>query len=113
MIMLTMATAMSLAGLQASITAPRIAFSKCLEQAQAKAKAEKVGADAYADYLRAACGAQGEKLKAALMAFDVKNGVRRAQAAADAGRDVTEGFTSSAESYKWSTSADTQSAAAN
>lgn len=113
MIMLTMATAMSLAGLQASITAPRIAFSKCIEQAQTRAKVEKVAADAYADYLRAACSEQGEKLKAALTAFDVKNGIKRAQAAADASRDVTEGFTSSAENYKWQTSAEAKSAAAN
>lgn len=113
MIIMTMATAMSLAGLQASITAPRIAFSKCIEQAQAKARTDKVATDAYAEYLRTACGAQGEKLKAALIAFDVKNGIKRGQAAADASRDVTDGFTSSAESYKWATSAEAKPAEAN
>lgn len=113
MIILTMATAMSLAALQASITGPRIAFSNCIEKAQEKAKAEKVAAEAYADYLRAACGPQAEKLKSALIAFDVKNGIGRSRAAADASRDVTEGFTSSAESYKYQTSAQATTAAAN
>lgn len=113
MIIMTMATAMSLAGLQASITAPRIAFSKCIEQAQTKAKTEKVAAEAYADYLRAACSAQGDKLKSALTAFDVKNGIARTRAAADASRDVAEGFTSSAENYKWTTSAEATPAEAN
>jgi hypothetical protein len=99
---------MYLAGLQASITAPRIAFNDCLKKAEASAKAEKIAADAYADYLRNACAAQGNKLKAALIAFDVKNGVARARAAADADTDVTDGFSSSASSYKWQTSQEKQ-----
>ena len=101
MIVLTMATAVYLAGLQASITGPRMAFSNCLKQTAAKAEAEKVAADAFEAYLKAACGPQGEKLKAALVAFDVKNGVGRTRAVTDATADVSDGFTASAETYKW------------
>jgi hypothetical protein len=101
---MTMASAMYLAGLQASITVPRIAFNNCLKKAEASAKAEKVGADNYADYLRNACAAEGNRLKTALIAFDVKNGVARGRAAADAENDITEGFASSASTYKWQAS---------
>ncbi|MEO6359931.1 MAG: hypothetical protein ABIO43_05070 [Sphingomicrobium sp.] len=105
MIILTMASAMYLAGLQAAITGPRIAFTNCLKKAEASAKTEKIAPDAYADYLRAACGTQGDRLKAALVAFDVKNGVSRTRASNDASTDVTDGFTSSAQTYKYSASA--------
>jgi len=101
MIVLTMAAAVLLAGLQASITGPRLAFSNCLKQTAAKAETEKVTPDAFEAYLKAACGPQGEKLKAALVAFDVKNGVGRARAVTDANADVTDGFTASIETYKW------------
>lgn len=101
MIILTMASAVYLAGLQASITGPRMAFTNCLKKAEASARAEKVSADAYTEYLRTACGGQGEKLKAALVAFDVKNGVSRARASNDASADVADGFSSSADNYKW------------
>ncbi len=113
MIMLTMASAIYLAGLQAAITGPRIAFSTCLKQASAKAETEKVAPDAYEAYVKAACGPQGEKLKAALVAFDVKNGVGRSRALTDASADVTDGFTASTESYKWRQDKQTTTADAN
>lgn len=113
MIMLTMATAVYLAGLQASITAPRVAFQNCIKQTSAKAEADKVAGDAYEALLRAACGSQGEKLKSALVAFDVKNGVARSRAAADADADVTDGFSSSVDAYKWRLRTEAKQASAN
>ncbi|MEO5772891.1 MAG: hypothetical protein ABIQ32_02065 [Sphingomicrobium sp.] len=111
MIILTMASAMYLAGLQASITAPRVAFTNCLKKAEASAKAEKVAPEAYVGYLRAACGPQGERLKNALVAFDLKHGVARGRAVGDASADVSDGFSSSAQSYKWAASADAKAEA--
>lgn len=111
MIILTMASAMYLAGLQAAIMGPRIAFTNCLKKAEASAKAEKIGADAFADYLRAACGPHGDRLKSALVAFDVKNGVSRTRASNDASMDVTDGFTSSARTYKYAASAESRAEA--
>lgn len=111
MMILTMASAMYLAGLQAAITGPRIAFTNCLKKAEVSAKAEKIAPDAYAEYLRAACGAQGDRLKSALVAFDVKNGVSRTRASNDASMDVTDGFTASAKTYKYAASAEAPAAA--
>jgi len=109
MMLMTMASAIYLAGLQASITAPRIAFGDCLKKAETSAKTDKVAADAYADYLRTMCGAQGDRLKAALVAFDVKNGVSRNRASTDAAADVADGFSASAEAYKYRASAEAPS----
>ncbi|HEX8413156.1 MAG TPA: hypothetical protein VF637_04645 [Sphingomicrobium sp.] len=113
MIVLTMTSAMFLAASQASITAPRMAFANCLKKAETSAKAEKVLLEAYPEYLKAACGTQGEKLRTALVAFDVKNGVPRARAATDAASDVADGFSSSESSYKWVAKADAPAADAN
>ena len=112
MIGLTIASAVYLAGLQASITGPRMAFGNCLKQAEASAKAQKVSLDAYADFLRTACSAQGDKLKAALVAFDVKNGVGRSRASNDAAADVTEQFSASQENYEWISKTEAKAAAA-
>ena len=113
MIMLTMASAIYLAGLQASITAPRMAFVNCLKQAATKAEAEKVAPDAFDAYLRAACTSQGEKLKSALVAFDVKNGVGRSRAVSDAAADVSDSFDSSTRAYKWRQQAEAKQVAAD
>jgi hypothetical protein len=84
MIILTMASAVSLLALQASVNAPRNAFAACIKEADSRAKTEKIKPDAFGDYVRNACAPAGAKLKSALVAFDVKNGIGRTQAAADA-----------------------------
>lgn len=100
MIILTMASAVSMLGLQASINAPRSAFATCLKQAEAKAKTENVKPDAIADYLRGACGPAGDKLKNALVAFDTKNGIARSRAAADAQVEIDDTLDGSVRTYK-------------
>lgn len=99
MISLVMSSAVYLLALQAGIDAPRAAFGDCLKQAAAKAKTDKMTADAFTEYARTSCAAQAEGLKEALVKFDVKYGIKRAQATADADVQVDDYFKSSASSY--------------
>lgn len=100
MISMAIATAVYLAAMQASIDGPRAAFSACLKQADQKALAEKVAADAYAAYVKAACTAQSEAFKKALVSFDVKNGIGRKQAATDADLQIEDYVVTSGERYR-------------
>ena len=58
MIALIGASALVLAGLQASIAMPTDAFRGCLRDAAAKSKSDKVGGDAIETYLKNACTLQ-------------------------------------------------------
>lgn len=100
MIILTMASGISMLGLQASVNAPRSAFAACVKEASAKAKAENVKVDAYGDYLKAACSPAGAKLKNALIAFDTKNGVSKARASEDAQMELDDTFDADIRTYK-------------
>ena len=101
MIVLLSASAIFLTGLQAGINAPRSAFTTCLKATTAKAKTEKVGADAYEGYLRSACGSQIDAFKAASIAFDVKNGISRKNATATADEMIGDWVGESIESYRF------------
>lgn len=101
MIALVVASAINLAGLQASIAAPTDAFRSCLREAAVKAKGEKVGADGIDAYLRNACTAQMGTLKDALVAFRVKNGMTRKQALSDASMTVDDYVSTPADNYKY------------
>lgn len=87
MILLGMATTISLTMLQASINVPRDAFRDCLRNASTSAQSEKVVADNFEAYARGKCSVQIKSLRDALIAFDVKNGV--AKKAASTGADLT------------------------
>ena len=84
MIALLAASALTLTALQASIAAPTTAFRGCLHDAAAKATSEKVSADTIETYLRNACTVQMGTLKTALVAFRLKNGMSKKEAASDA-----------------------------
>jgi len=101
MIMLLTASAMTLAALQATISAPTSAFRGCLREAAAKATTEKVSADAIEDYLSKACTVQMSTLKSAVVAFRVKNGMSRKAAADDAEMTVEDYIASPADNYKF------------
>ena len=75
MIALLGASALALVALQAGIAAPTDAFRGCLREASTKASNEKVGPDAIESYLRSSCSVQMDTLKAAVVAFRVKNGM--------------------------------------
>ena len=101
MIALVGASAMVLTALQASINAPRDTFRICLKDAVTKAADEKVGPDAIENYLRTNCSAPMGSLKAALMAFGMKNGMGKKAAASDADLTVDDYVASPVEKYKF------------
>jgi hypothetical protein len=101
MIALLGASAITLAALQASISAPTDAFRGCLRDAVSKARSEKVAGDAIETYLKNACGAQMTTLKGAVIAFRMKNGMSRKAAADDAEMTVDDYVATPADNYKY------------
>ncbi len=89
-----------LAFLQASIAAPRQDFTDCLKKASLQAAAQQVPPAQYSAFAMQQCAAGGASFKAALDAFDVKNGVKRSQAASDAQLQVDDYVAMSAEKYE-------------
>jgi len=101
MIGILIASAINLAGLQASISVPTDAFRGCLREAAAKAKNDKVSGDGIEAYLRNACTTQMGTLKEALIAFRLKNGMARKAAASDAEMTVDDYVATPVDNYKY------------
>ncbi|HET9144860.1 MAG TPA: hypothetical protein VFN81_02075 [Sphingomicrobium sp.] len=101
MIALVGASALVLAALQASITAPTSAFRGCLHDAAAKATSDKVSADTIETYLRNACTVQMGTLKQALVEFRLKNGMGKKAAADDAEMTIDDYVSTPADNYKF------------
>lgn len=101
MIAIVGVSAIVLSMLQASITGPTDSFRSCLREAVSKAQTEKVTGDKIEDYLRGACTAQMGTLKEALMAFRLKNGMTRKEAASDAEMTVDDYVSTPADNYKF------------
>lgn len=100
MISLLVAGAVGLTALQAGIDVPRKNFSTCLSAAYSDALSKKIEVDAYGAFITAACSAQADSLRNGLIAFDVKNGIKRAQAAADAQIQIDDYLAMSSENYE-------------
>jgi hypothetical protein len=111
MIALLVASAINLTGLQASISAPTDAFRGCLREAAVKAKTEKVTGDAIESYLRNACTDKMGTLKAALVAFRLKNGMNQKSAASDANMTIDDYISTPADNYKFMADMDKPKAA--
>ena len=88
MISFFIAGAIGLTALQAGIDGPRKAFAACLKEASATAQTQHVAAADFSAFLTQRCSAQADSFKSGLIGFDVKNGIRRTQAAADAQAQV-------------------------
>jgi hypothetical protein len=101
MIVLLIASAINLTGLQASIAGPTDAFRACLRQAVVKAKGENVPGDGIETYLKTACTVQKGTLKEALVAFRMKNGMPRKAADSDAEMTVDDYVATPADNYKF------------
>jgi len=101
MIVLLIASSMSLTMLQASIAAPTDAFRTCLREAVSKAKSEKIAGDAIETYLKTACTAPMGSLKEALVSFRMKNGMTRKAAASDAEMTVDDYVATPADNYRF------------
>jgi hypothetical protein len=111
MIALLGASALALAGLQATITAPTTAFRGCLHDATSKATSDKVSADTIESYLRGACTVQMGALKEALVAFRMKNGMTRKEADSDAQMTIDDYVSTPADNYKFMASQNAPKAA--
>jgi hypothetical protein len=101
MIALLIASAITLAALQASISSPTGAFRGCLRDAATKATNEKVAGDAIEAYLRNACTVQMSTLKSAVISFRMKNGMSKKAAADDAEMTVDDYVATPADNYKF------------
>lgn len=110
MIALLGASALALAGLQASIAAPTTAFRGCLHDAASKATSDKVSADTIETYLRGACTVQMGSLKEALVAFRMKNGMTRKAADSDAEMTIDDYVSTPADNYKFMASQNAKTA---
>ena len=85
--------------LQASIAAPRDKFADCLETASLQASAQQIAPDQYGAFANQQCSAHAASFKGAIVAFDVKNGVKRERAESDAQLQVDDYVAMSAEKY--------------
>jgi hypothetical protein len=112
MIALLGASAIVMAAMQATITAPTEAFRKCLHDASDKATKEKVAGDAFEAYARNACSVQMGSLKSAVVAFRMKNGMSRKAAGDDAEMTVDDYVGTSVDKYQFFASQNAQSASA-
>ena len=101
MIVLVIASGITLAALQQAIAAPTQAFRGCLRDAAAKATSEKVSGDAIEAYLRSACTAEMGSLKSAVIAFRVKNGMGKKAAADDAAMTIDDYVATPVDNYQF------------
>ncbi len=106
MISLLIAGAVGLTAMQAGIDGPRKNYVACLKAAFDTASAEKVAAPDYGAYIAKACAAQADNLRSGLVGFDVKNGIRRTQASADAQAQIDDYVAMASEKYeaRWAVS---------
>lgn len=100
MISLMMAGAVGMAALQAGIDVPRKNFVTCLKTAYDTALTQNVPAPTYGAFVIAACTTQADSLRNGLVGFDVKNGIKRTQAAADAQAQIDDYVAMSTEKYE-------------
>ena len=100
MISLLVAGAIGITALQAGIDIPRKNFSACLSSALTAATTQKVAVADYRAFVATTCQAQAGILRNGLIGFDVKNGIKRTQATADAQVQIDDYFAMSAEGYE-------------
>ena len=102
MLSIVIASAIYAAALQnAAATSARSALVTCLRTAVAEAQKAKVAPEALTDQMRQACAAEAGKLKSALVAFDVKNGIGRKQAASDADLQLDDYYATQEDHYRY------------
>lgn len=95
------AAAIGLTGLQAGIDGPRKAFVACLQEAALAAEGQNVAAAGYGAFVIQRCEAHANSLKSGLIAFDVKNGIKRTLAATDAQAQVDDYVAVAVEKYEF------------
>ena len=99
--MITFVLALALAAPNpSSIDAPRKAFAACLKTFETNQMKAKIDAAAYSTAVKAACGSEAQALADALVKYDVAMGTKRANAVANAARDVDDYRLTSEERYR-------------
>jgi hypothetical protein len=99
--MITLVVALALAAPNpGSIDAPRRAYASCIKTFESNQLRAKVEAAAYETAVKAACPSEAAAFSAALVAYDVAMGTKRASATANAARDVEDYQLSSVERYR-------------
>jgi hypothetical protein len=83
-----------------SIDAPRHAYAACLKTFESNQMRAKVAVDAYSAAVKAACPTEAQALSDALVKFDVAMGTKRANAIANAQRDLDDYRLTSEERYR-------------
>ena len=82
-----------------SLDAPRKAYSACIRAVEKKSLDARATAAAYSATLRASCQEEAARLTAALIAYDIAMGSKRAAATQNAATDVADYVTTSEERY--------------
>jgi hypothetical protein len=100
MISFLLAGVIGLTAMQAGIDGPRKAFVACLHSAADAAQAQNIAVAEYGPFLLKTCGTQANNLRSGLIGFDVKNGIRRTQASADAQAQIDDYVALSSEKYE-------------
>ena len=100
MISVLLGSVIGLTAMQAGIDLPRKNFVACLRQAFDTALTQRVAVPDYGAFLNKTCEGQANNLMSGLVGFDVKNGIRRTQAAADAKAQVDDYVAMSSEKYE-------------
>ena len=103
MIILLAASSITLTALQAAINAPRDAFRTCLKSASTKASGEKVTAEAYEAYVRAACSGELGSFRGAVVKFDMGNKMSKKASDDDADSMISDFVSSAQDNYKYVT----------
>ena len=85
----------------APVAAERSAFANCVKKAADGAKQSKVSIDGFTAHLQQACSAESDKFKTKLVAFDVRNGVKRTQASEDADLQLEDYYAAQEERYRY------------
>ena len=99
--MITFVLALALAAPNpSSIDAPRKAYQACLKTFETNQMNAKIDAAAYATAVKTACPAEAQALSEALIRYDVAMGTKRANAQANAERDVEDYRLTSEERYR-------------
>lgn len=75
-------------------------FAECLNLAGAKAQNQKIAADGFVDFARAACSTAAAPFESALTNTNVKNGMSKKAAAADAAGQIKDYYSERLENYK-------------
>ena len=88
-----------LTAMQSGIDMPRKNFVACLHQASETALSQHMASADFSAFLAKTCDGQANSLMSGLVGFDVKNGVRRTQASADAKAQIDDYLSTSAENY--------------